>query len=31
VTGRTIIALVETHGLDVPEVLRRHGAPARLA
>ena len=31
VTGRTIIALVENHGLDVPEVLRRHGAPARLA
>ena len=31
VTGRTIIAIVENHGLDVPEVLRRHGAPARLA
>jgi len=31
VTGRTIIALVETHGLDVPEVLHQYGAPARLA
>ena len=30
VTGRTIIALVETHGLDVPEVLHQYGAPARL-
>ncbi|MDQ3719835.1 MAG: serine--tRNA ligase [Actinomycetota bacterium] len=31
VTGRTIIAIVENHGLDVPEVLRGYGAPARLA
>jgi len=31
VTGRTIIAIVENHGLDVPEVLRRYGAPERLA
>ena len=28
--GRTIIALVENHGLDVPEVLQQWGAPARL-
>ena len=28
--GRTIIAIVENHGLDVPEVLQRYGAPARL-
>ncbi|HLM25408.1 MAG TPA: serine--tRNA ligase [Thermoleophilaceae bacterium] len=28
--GRTIIAIVENHGLDVPPVLQQHGAPARL-
>ena len=28
--GRTIIAIVENHGLDVPEVLQQWGAPARL-
>ena len=28
--GRTIIAIVENHGLDVPEVLQKFGAPARL-
>ena len=28
--GRTIIAIVENHGLDVPEVLQKYGAPARL-
>jgi seryl-tRNA synthetase len=28
--GRTIIAIVENHGLDVPEVLQRYGAPASL-
>ena len=28
--GRTIIALVENHGLDVPSVLKDFGAPARL-
>ena len=28
--GRTIIAIVENHGLDVPSVLQDFGAPARL-
>jgi seryl-tRNA synthetase len=28
--GRTIIAIVENHGLDVPDVLQKWGAPARL-
>ena len=28
--GRTIIAIVENHGLDVPGVLQQYGAPARL-
>jgi seryl-tRNA synthetase len=28
--GRTIIAIVENHGLDVPDVLQRWGAPPRL-
>ena len=28
--GRTIIAIVENHGLDVPPVLQQYGAPARL-
>ncbi len=30
VTGRTIIAIVENHGPDTPQVLRDFGAPARL-
>ena len=30
VTWRHMIALLENHGLDVPDVLQRWGAPARL-
>jgi seryl-tRNA synthetase len=30
VTWRHLIALLETHRGDVPDVLRRWGAPARL-
>jgi len=28
--GRTIIAIVENHGLEVPDVLQAYGAPTRL-
>jgi seryl-tRNA synthetase len=30
VTWRHMIALLENHGRDVPEVLQQWGAPARL-